>query len=576
MKKLLTLLSAFCLMATCCACSKHAGQSDTPAPSAGGNSDVTETAPAETGEKTATPETIICSMYIHQGETFSEPIYSYELLPDRTARIAGYYGDLRDIVCIPESVDGYTVSVIGKHAIPDYPHNSEAKIYIPESVTVIESDAFDNIHTTVQFTLPETHPAFQIVDGALICPAEKRIIRGRIRGDYSIPEGIEQLDSHAFWGSNFTSTHIPGSVTKLGNNPFAACNTDADAYTSLRGITLAEENTALEIRDGVLFSREDHRLVWCFLWDYDKAMNYSIPEDVRIIDDCAFWRWNRTVSVTIPAGVAEVGIIPFRDQRDELILRLDENNEALSYVNGMLISWADQRLVCMIRSEEDIITIPEGTEIIGDYAFYYFRTMKEQKVILPDTVTVIGAKAFAGYQGPVSIPAGVRDIGCCAFSQSMSANESLSITGDVRIGSFAFSECSGIVILTTEGNIQIGMGAFEGCWNLQNVRIGGGETRVMPCAFQLCNRLERAEIGEGTDYLGAAAFRMCRSLQSVSLPASLKYIGEQALYNQAEQMHNEEYDIYTMVYSCSAQILVAAGSYAEHYCKDNGITYTCR
>ena len=133
--------------------------------------------------------------------------------------------------------------------------------------TVIEPDAFDNIYAPIRFSLNEANSAFQLVDDILICPSENRIIRGYGRGEYRIPDGIETLDSHAFYGSNFTSIYIPASVKTLGQNPFAGCNTSADTHASLRAVELSPDNDTLEIRDEILFSKADHRLIWAFVID---------------------------------------------------------------------------------------------------------------------------------------------------------------------------------------------------------------------------------------------------------------------------------------------------------------------
>lgn len=536
---------------------------------------LTGTVCAAAGEAAATgsePGTVRCGSYSIEGETYFGPVYAYEVLPDGTARITGYYGDMREIY-IPETVDSCPVSTIGKGAIPDYARQDILTVHIPDSVTAIETDAFENVHTLMTFELSEIHPTLRVVDDVLISPAEKRIIRGRIRREYSIPEGIERVDAHAFWGSACKSIHIPGSVAKLGRNPFAGVNINADTHAALREFTLSPDNTALENRDGVLFSKEDHRLVWCWSWnppepDFD---SYVIPEDIEIIDDCAFWRWRKLRFITVPAGVKSAGIAPLLDRETEI--RLDGNNEALYMENGMLISRADRRLVMMTLTGAETVFVPDGITTIGDYAFYGLNNTFYQKTILPDTVSRIGTYAFAGYGGNVSIPAGVREIGSGAFAYCQGLTDLPAFSGGIRIGAYAFSECAAGE-LAVDGGAEIGTYAFLSCPNIRTVTIGEGDSYIMPLAFTNCGKLETASFGEGLVCLSGGAFRHCESLEKVSLPSTLLYIGEQALYNMTTQEYSEQFSMYYSVYSSTVHASVPAGSFAEQFCEENGIEYS--
>ena len=518
------------------------------------------------------PGTVRCGSYSIEGDIYFGPVYAYEVLPDGTARITGFYGELREIY-IPETVDGCPVSTIGKGAIPDYARQDILTVHIPDCVTAIEQDAFENVHTALRFELSEIHPTLRVVDDVLISPAEKRIIRGWIRGEYSIPDGIEQLDAHAFWGSSCRSIHIPGSVAKLSRNPFAGVNTTMDSRMALQEVTLSPDNTALEIRDGVLFSKEDRRLVWCWSWnppdpDFD---SYAIPDDIEIIDDCAFWRWRKLRFITVPAGVKSAGIAPLPDRETEI--RLDGNNEALYMEDGMLISREDKRLVMMTLTDAETVFVPDGINTIGDYAFYGLNNTFYQKTILPDTVSRIGTYAFAGYGGNVSIPAGVREIGSGAFAYCQGLTDLPAFSGGIRIGTNAFSECTAEELIV-EGGAEIGAYAFLSCPNLRTVTIGEGASYIMPLAFGNCGKLETASFGEGLVCLSNGALRQCNSLEKVSLPSTLLYIGEQALYNMTTQEYSEQFSMYYSVYSSTVHASVPAGSFAEQFCEENGIEYS--
>ena len=67
--------------------------------------------------------------------------WEYELLDDNTVKITVYYGNTSKLV-IPEKIDGYTVSDIGKYAF--YTCQQTGFIEIPESIKCIEEDNAGN------------------------------------------------------------------------------------------------------------------------------------------------------------------------------------------------------------------------------------------------------------------------------------------------------------------------------------------------------------------------------------------------------------------------------------------------
>ena len=282
---------------------------------------------------------LVSRFYTVEGETAEGPDFEYELLPDGTARIV-YCENVRNGLVIPETIDGFPVSELGERSVPE--GFDGLTVTIPDCVTTICPNAFGNVHCRVRFDVADTHPTLKVTDGVLICPAEKRIIRGDIHGEYRIPEGIETIDDYAFCGCMPNSIYIPESVTHLGRNPFAFCNGAADTYAMLMDVSVSPYNTSLEIRDGALFSRADRRLVWCFSREYPiEHTEYVIPEGIEIIDDYALARWARLESVMIPASVRQVGANPFYGARNPEGIRLADGNQTLVIVDGMLTSRPD-------------------------------------------------------------------------------------------------------------------------------------------------------------------------------------------------------------------------------------------
>jgi len=82
-----------------------------------------------------------CEYTVEIVERVESEEFAYGVLSDGTAVILAYYGDT-DVLVIPETIDGYEVSVIGRYAFNEYRTFYGTAVYIPETVKWIEEGAF--------------------------------------------------------------------------------------------------------------------------------------------------------------------------------------------------------------------------------------------------------------------------------------------------------------------------------------------------------------------------------------------------------------------------------------------------
>ena len=110
-------------------------------------------------------------------------------------------------------------------------------------------------------------------------------------------------DEMAFpWYAHITGVVIPDSLTRIGRNPFIYCD-------ALAAVTVSPDHPSLEVRDGVLFSKTDGRLI-C----YPRAcgqVTYEIPDGTETIGDFAFAGCALLKAVTIPEGLTTIGTSAF-------------------------------------------------------------------------------------------------------------------------------------------------------------------------------------------------------------------------------------------------------------------------
>ncbi len=146
---------------------------------------------------------------------------------------------------------------------------------------------------------------------------------------------------------------------------------------------------------------------------------------------------------------------------------------------------------------------------------------KITKIVLPDTIQLIGAGAFQCMEElrEINIPAGVREI-----------------------GEAAFAACAALRTLTIPPNVK----------------------RIGKKAFLGCAALETVYISEGVEELGARVFAKCSKLRKVYMPASI-----QCIWDKEEN----SLDLELFAACPDVTVICPKQSVAESYCREKGIRY---
>ena len=245
-----------------------------------------------------------------------------------------------------------------------------------------------------------------------------------------------------------------------------------------------------------------------------------------------------------------------------------------------------------------ILSIPDTLDgyavtAIGNEAFRSCESLKN--ITIPDSVTSIGDGAFSGCSSltSVTIPDGVTSIGGLAFSSCKSlTNISIpdSVTG-MGVNPFidcenltqiivspdhpVFADIDGVLFhkptktlicypqsysqasyVIPDGIAAIGDRAFSFCSSLTSVAIPNGVTSIGDYAFVVCDSLTSITIPNSVTAIGEDAFFCCASLTSITIPDSVTSIAHSA-FSACE----------------SLTLTVSRDSWAEEWCKDNGMDY---
>ena len=184
-----------------------------------------------------------------------------------------------------------------------------------------------------------------------------------------------------------------------------------------------------------------------------------------------------------------------------------------------------------IGHEFAAVTLPDGLESIGSYAFY--RCISLAAIDIPASVTSIGENVFYDCTSltAVTLPDGLQSIGDNAF-RGCSALTSIDIPASVTsIGVNAFNGCSSLAAVTLADGLQsIGDNAFSRCSALTAIDIPASVTSIGVNAFNVCSSLAAVTLHDGLESIGDYAFYNCSSLTAIRIPGTVKTVGDNSFY----------------------------------------------
>ena len=213
-------------------------------------------------------------------------------------------------------------------------------------------------------------------------------------------------------------------------------------------------------------------------------------------------------------------------------------DDALGSDEGWIEEYEDW--VCEEAIVEEII-IPDSVTRIGDRAFDGCKSLKS--IVIPDSVTQIGKEAFDGCESlqSIVIPDSVTQIASDAFGWCERLQSIVIPDSVTQIGEGAFSYCSSLKSINIPDSVmQIGDGAFTGCKNMQSIEVSKGN--AIYDSRNNCNAIIETKsnilvagccqttIPDSVTQIGSHAFSGCKSLQSIVIPDSVTQIGDMAFY----------------------------------------------
>lgn len=305
----------------------------------------------------------------------------------------------------------------------------------------------------------------------------------------------DRLPTEAFYGKN--SLHriiLPENLRIIGNG-------------ALRELTLASDliipETVTEIEN------------WGVSLIYGDFGSLSIPSGLEILGDFAFCGVRMPYELKLSNKLRKIGDGAFQESKGAHgTFQFPQN---LEYIGVAAFEDCGHDLV-------GDITIPAGTKEIPAALFKGLGLAKGTNLTLPEGLKKIGKDAFVGisFSNPLILPESLEYIDNNAFKYCKFAGGTVRLPAKIKyIGRCAFSESnlSGTITFPSEIDSVIGGagengGAFS-YTQIEKLIIGSGVLQIENNAFSLNRELKYVELGKNVEYIGESAFNECPNIQTV-------------------------------------------------------------
>ena len=510
-----------------------------------------------------------------QSETSGE--LAYEVVGD-SIQITGCNQTAVGLLVIPSEIEDKPVVAIG--GLPHEYSKALTGFLVPETVTNINSRIFFYCKNLESIKVAEDNPSYVSKNGVLFnkglttlirCPSGKSDWMYVPKGVVSIadraflgcgnlkkiilPDGLISIGNEAFFRcENLEYITLPDSLVSIGNLAFWVCDSLVDIHISenvssigrnalsycnrLEKIEVAEGNESYKSQEGVLFNKDQSRLIQ---YPRNKLGPYIVPSTVTAIDGGAFGLCKGLTEITFPQSLKSIGSKAFELCDGLRIIRIpaavekidhpnssfercrnleafvvEKDNQHYASRDGVLFDKNLTRLIQCPAKKCGAYVVPEGVESIANSAFSYCRGLTN--ILLPDSLVSIGTLAFDECDGlkAVTIPDAVESI-----------------------GGFAFSNCGGLTNIIISASVQnakswsdgvtvIVRGENQNYTSTDGVLFSKDLTELIRCPIE---KVGSYEVPDSVTSIAESAFKNCYNLTSITLPESLSSIGRFSFYN---------------------------------------------
>ncbi len=284
-------------------------------------------------------------------------------------------------------------------------------------------------------------------------------------------------------GWAYSSITLPNSVTSVGYSSFAAA-------TELRQVNLGTGLTV--IGDGAFFA--------C-----GQLQSVTLPSGLTSLGDSSFASCGALTSITIPAKLTHIGDQAFAYCPKLVSFTVAPGNPVFSSLRNSCYDKAQTTLVLCPSSSSGLFLVPNSVTVLGADAFAGNTVVQEVRI--GPKVAQILEGAFWGCSALTAITVDPANTGFTSadgvcFDKTQST-----------LVAFPGGKSESYVVPATV--TTIGGRAFAANHRLKSIQLPAGLTRIGYEAFRECNFLTSITIPAGVTRLDAAAFGGCANLAKI-------------------------------------------------------------
>ncbi len=320
----------------------------------------------------------------------------------------------------------------------------------------------------------------------------------------TLPHGLEEIGKGTFEYSKLEKVVLPESILKIGEEAFAYAS-ELKSINFPEGIKSVGEyafrNTKL--KDAYVtraMAKEG-------MFAYSEIEKATFEDGINIVPDYMFKRCNKLSWVNLPESIAMIGKEAF-----------SECSSLESYPVGDCVTYLGDKAFSGCVKLTDV-AIGENVTYVGEGVF---ENCSFEKAYINAPVTKIPDRLFKSCKNLkyVTIPSTVIQIGDESFYWCALGNIDLSKIEIIGNEAFVANQFTSLDI----NAVSIGEGAFEGCDNLETIKLSDNLTFVGESVFSGCNGIREITLPNSLSKLSESMFARCKTLEKITLPENVTEI----------------------------------------------------
>lgn len=350
----------------------------------------------------------------------------------------------------------------------------------------------------------------------------KSFSNARCKGNFVLPDSLEEIDSEAFAyfideSCNIDVNFIPDSIRILGTGVFINSKINRPIIFNSYIHNVPKDTFRNGSFSKVKISDTTKHIEEYAFGNAKISSVFHLPEDIEVIDDYAFEDSSSIEELKLK-NIKHIGYKCFCNNKRLTRISLSKEIESIAkevFCNCKCIKTLDLGINSLKNIPEamfegcirlESVNFPKSLVFVGARAF---KNTNLQKLDLSNCnqLNAIRDESFARSNvKEVYLPENIQEIGNAAFSYC------------VHLKLFSFSNSL----------LKFGEECFYYCNELEQITGEINISQIPNSMFYCCKKLNSVKLGNNVNVIGTAAFHGCESLVSIYLPESLKEIGDLA------------------------------------------------